>query len=98
MRRQEVIDRLRAHEGELRARGVGALFLFGSHARDEARPGSDVDLFFDRLVGRPLSLFDLMDLQDFVSKTLGAEADVMTRTSLHPDLSSEIIGSSVRVF
>ena len=40
MRRQEVIDRLRAHEGELRARGVGALFLFGSHARDEARPAA----------------------------------------------------------
>jgi uncharacterized protein len=41
---QRVLDRLRAHEAELRALGVRRLALFGSVARGEATPGSDVDL------------------------------------------------------
>ncbi len=43
-RTQRVLDRLRAHEAELRARGVQSLALFGSVARGEAAAGSDVDL------------------------------------------------------
>jgi predicted nucleotidyltransferase len=47
MNRAEVIARLRATEPALRAHGVGALYLFGSYARDEARADSDLDLFVD---------------------------------------------------
>lgn len=47
MTRDEVIRRLRCVEDDLRAHGVSALFLFGSRARDEARPDSDLDLFVD---------------------------------------------------
>jgi predicted nucleotidyltransferase len=42
MDRQYVIKALKAHEPELRAGGVEALYLFGSTARDEAKPESDV--------------------------------------------------------
>lgn len=41
------ITLLKAHETELRHLGVQYLWLFGSTARGEARPDSDVDLFFD---------------------------------------------------
>lgn len=44
MDRQTAIDRLRPHEAELRAMGVSGLALFGSTARGEAGPDSDVDL------------------------------------------------------
>lgn len=44
MDREAVIERLRAHEAELRAIGVLSLSLFGSVARGEAGPGSDVDV------------------------------------------------------
>lgn len=44
MDRQTAIDRLRPHEAELRAMGVSELALFGSTARGEAGPGSDVDV------------------------------------------------------
>lgn len=43
--KQEVLDVLRAHESELRAMGIEHLDLFGSFARDEAGPESDVDVF-----------------------------------------------------
>ena len=45
MDRNEVIATLKAVESQLRAHGVGALYLFGSYARDEARQDSDVDVF-----------------------------------------------------
>lgn len=44
MDRATAIARLKAHEAELRAMGVSGLSLFGSVARGDARPGSDVDL------------------------------------------------------
>ncbi len=47
MKRDDVIARLKETEPALRAFGVEALYLFGSHARDEAGPESDVDVFID---------------------------------------------------
>ena len=47
MRRDEVLSRLKAAEPEIRAFGVGTLYLFGSVARDEAGETSDVDLFVE---------------------------------------------------
>ena len=45
--RDEVIARLKSAEPQLRARGVGALYLYGSYARDEARVDSDIDVFVE---------------------------------------------------
>jgi predicted nucleotidyltransferase len=42
--RSEVLEVLRAHESELRVRGIEGLTLFGSMARDDVRSASDVDL------------------------------------------------------
>ena len=50
MDRADVIARLKAVEPALRAHGVAALYLFGSYARDEAGPGSDLDIFVE--IGR----------------------------------------------
>src|SRR5882757_3306452 len=44
MRRDEVLARLKEAEPALRGFGVGALYLFGSHARDEAKADSDLDV------------------------------------------------------
>ena len=47
MTRDEAIARLKRSEADLKKAGVAHVYLFGSTARDEARPDSDVDLFFD---------------------------------------------------
>ena len=97
MVRSEVTATLRAHADRLRAVGVGALYLFGSTARDEAGPASDIDLFFDPAdVG--LSLFDVMDLRDEIAGLLHSRVDVMTRSSLHPYLRGRIEAEAVHVF
>jgi predicted nucleotidyltransferase len=97
MDRDDVIATLRAHEAELHRVGVARLYLFGSVARREARPDSDVDLFFDTDNPR-FSLIELVDIQEQVSNILGSETDVMTRASLHPMLRPQIEAEALRVF
>lgn len=98
MRRDEVIARLREHADAIRALGAASLYLYGSHARDEARAQSDVDLFFDRYWDSRLSLFDLIDMKVLAEDILGIEVDIGTRTGLHPRLKAAIERSAVRVF
>lgn len=97
MTRDEAMARLRAHEAELKRLGVQQLFMFGSTARGELTPRSDVDLFFDYDKGR-FSLFDLMDVKDFASETLGVRADITTRDSLHRVLRRAIEAEAIQVF
>lgn len=88
---------LKAHEAELKHLGVEHLYLFGSTARDETRPDSDVDLFFDHPEGS-IGLFELMDVTDTATRILGQKADIMTRRSLHPVLRANIEASALQVF
>lgn len=97
MHRDEAIDRLRAHEAELKQLGVQHLYLFGSTARDEAGAESDVDLFFDHERGK-LGLFQLMDVKERAAEILGCKTDIMTRGSLHPVLRRRIEASALQVF
>jgi len=47
MNRNDVVNKLKTVEPELRAHGVGALYLFGSFSRDEGQPDSDIDIFVE---------------------------------------------------
>ncbi len=97
MKRDEAIEKLKQHEAELKQLGVEHLFLFGSTAQGEARPDSDVDLFFDHPEGS-LGLYELMDVKERAAEILGCKADIMTRRSLHRVLRKGIEASALQVF
>jgi predicted nucleotidyltransferase len=97
MDRDQILSTLRRHAADLRRLGASSLFLFGSASRNEARPESDVDLFFDFDDPR-FSLVELVALQDRIADLLHARADVTSRRSLHPRLRASIEGSAVQVF
>jgi hypothetical protein len=61
MRRDDVIAKLMETEPALRGLGVAALYLFGSHARDEASRDSDVDVFVDVAPGAAFGLRPYME-------------------------------------
>jgi predicted nucleotidyltransferase len=48
--KEEIAKRLAPHIERLKKEGVGALYLFGSVARGEAGPDSDIDFFIDQTV------------------------------------------------
>ena len=98
MRRDEVIAKLKEAEPRLRAFGVAALYLFGSHARDDARADSDVDVFIDKDKSRPFGFDEFMDAYLLLKERLGENVDYGTREGLHPVLRAGIEREAVRVF
>ena len=98
MRRDDVIARLKKTEPALRAFGVGALYLFGSHARDEASPDSDIDVFVDPAPDKTFGFFPFMDAYEALQEAVGEKLDYGTRKGLHPLLRSEIEREAIRIF
>lgn len=98
MRKAEAIEKLRRQADAIRALGATSLYLFGSVARDEAGPNSDLDLFIDYDESKKFSLVDLVGIKLFLEDELSADIDVTTRNSLHPRLKDRIEASSVQVF
>jgi predicted nucleotidyltransferase len=82
VRRDDVIRRLQEHERELRRFGVRSLSLFGSVARDQAGPDSDVDVLVE-FEGDPT--FDgYVGLSLFLEELLGRRVDVLTPDGIKP--------------
>lgn len=99
MNRAEIVAKLKAVEPQLRARGVAALYLFGSYARDEARPDSDVDMFVDPEDEDAFGLMRLFDSQTVVEDVLpGMEIAYSTRDSIVPRYRPYIERDAIRVF
>jgi predicted nucleotidyltransferase len=98
MRRNDVVAALKQAEPALRARGVAALYLFGSHARDQARPDSDVDVFIDKDKTRKFGFDEFMDVYFLLQERLGTGVDYGTREGLHPVLRPEIEREAIRIF
>ncbi len=62
MKRDQVLAIVNAHQAELHNLGVKSLELFGSVARDEAHPDSDVDFLVEFAI--EASLFDLFRVSE----------------------------------
>ncbi len=60
MIRAHVLARLKSLEPKLRASGVEALYLYGSYARDDAGPNSDLDILADFAAGRDTDFLEFL--------------------------------------
>ena len=98
MCRDEVIARLKATEPALRGFGVAALYLFGSHARGDARPDSDIDVFVDPTPGKAFGFLPFMVAFETIQHAVGQKVDYGTRKGLHPLLRPDIEREAVRIF
>jgi len=96
MQRAQVIAILNKHRNILSEHyGVKSLALFGSVARDEASANSDVDLLVD--FDRPVGLFGLFALQDYLETILGCSVDLGTPNSLKPRIREKVLSESMYV-
>jgi predicted nucleotidyltransferase len=98
LERERVVRAIRAHEADLRVLGVSRLWLFGSVARGDARPDSDVDLLIDIIPGRKFSLLDLAEVRLALCDLLGREAGVAIREDLRPRFRETIADDLIAVF
>lgn len=92
----DVIETLRQLLPELRQEfGVLSIQVFGSFARGEGRPDSDVDVLveYDTVPG----LHSYFGLAGFLEERLGRRVDLTTRGGLHPALKDRILAEAVDV-
>lgn len=96
MNRQQALQTLKAAKPVLAERfGVTRLALFGSTARDEARPDSDVDVVvgFDG----PATSARYFGVQFYLEDELGCTVDLVTEKAMRPELKPFIDCEAVNV-
>ena len=98
MRKHDAVAALRAESEVVKAFGATSLYMFGSTARDAARPESDVDLFVDYDRAGGFSLIELVGIKYRLEQRLGVPIDITTRDSLDPLLRDQIEASAERIF
>ena len=97
MTRAEALAKLRTHREQLYAMGIEHVAIFGSTARDEATPASDLDLAITLRADMRLG-WDYFDLDERVSKLLGVPVDLVSDPGRRPRLLAAIERDRVDVF
>jgi len=98
MEKQAVLEKLRAHEPELRAAGIVHLRLFGSVARGDNGAESDLDLLADLDPSKRLTLFGLAHLHTQVQDVLGMEVDLSISDHMRPQIRERVMQEAVLAF
>ena len=95
--RAALLDRLHRMETELKCLGVGSLYLFGSRARGDHRPDSDVDLLYDVSEG-DVDYWRLLRVRDDLAAAFELPVDLVERSRLHALMRPFVEPDLVRVF
>ena len=94
--RDEILSLIKQHQSVLAERyGVEVVGLFGSYAREEPKPGSDIDLLVEIL--RPVSLFELIGAEIYLSEILGGKVDLIPKRDVREELKEVILNEAVAI-
>ena len=86
--KDEILRIVRKHNAE-------KVYVFGSCARREETPGSDVDLLVD--FNRNATLFDQVDFQNEIRSLLDCKVDVVSKRGLHPYIRHRVLAEAVEL-
>lgn len=89
MTRNEFFSRISAYRAELSRAGVRRLGVYGSVARGEAGPESDVDVLVE--FETVPDLYEFAALRDRLAEILGRPVDLVTPQALKPRLRSRVL-------
>jgi predicted nucleotidyltransferase len=95
MKLEDVLKLLRENSPKLKRLGVISLALFGSTARNEATPSSDVDILVD--FNSPPTFDQYMETRFFLEDILGRKVDLVTLDGLRPLIRTEVEKEAVYV-
>lgn len=96
MQREQALDLLSGHMEEIRRKfGVESIALFGSVARGQAGPESDLDILVS--YSRAPGLFGFLDLKEYLENLFGRPVDLVTVKALKIQLRDQILREAIRV-
>ena len=98
MQKAELIEALKGLRPSLAAEGVRHLAIFGSRARGDEHPTSDLDLLVDIEPDASFSLLNLVGVEQIVAEGTGLTANAVTRRGLETPLRESIEKDLVTVF
>lgn len=101
MNRDQVLSVPRSHEAELRSQGVAHAALFGSLARGDAGPRSDIDVLIRFDPAAPVILWDYAGLKRYVAKLLkqpGRKVDVIDLDGMHAQVRTNVERDALYAF
>jgi uncharacterized protein len=98
MDRTTIIERIKAKEAAIRKEGATHLYVFGSRARGDNKPASDLDIYVDYDPEGKFSILDLVGIKLLLEDELALDVHITTKSSLHPKLRGEIEAQSICVF
>jgi predicted nucleotidyltransferase len=96
--RQEIIDMLRQNEAALRARGVSHAALFGSRARGDNRPDSDIDIMIEVDPAAGIGVYEYVALKDYIAALFDRPVDVVSRDGLKPYVKPAVTTDAIYAF
>ena len=98
MNRPDIIARLRENEGPLRERGIRHAALFGSCARGEERPDSDIDIMIEVDPAARIGVYEYVAIKDYIASLFDTRVDVVRRDRLRPYVGPGAAGDAIYAF
>ena len=87
---EEVLTALKANKAKIHDLGVKDIGLFGSYARNEQTPESDIDILVEFLEGRK-SFHAYMQLKSFLERLFKKKVDLVIKEAVRPELKQSIL-------
>jgi predicted nucleotidyltransferase len=95
---ETIIAKLRELAPALKAQGVTSLSVFGSRARGDARPDSDLDILVDTDASGESPPYDFFKVLRLIEDTTGLRAQISIRGLLKPRVAERIADDLIEVF
>jgi len=92
--RSEILHLIESQRESIRGFGVRELGVFGSFARNEQRPDSDVDVLVDM---QRETFRDYMGLLAFLERLFGRKVDLVMKDSIKPIIRDRILRETIYV-
>jgi predicted nucleotidyltransferase len=98
MNKHDIIARLKENEAALRAQGVSHAALFGSVARGDHLPDSDIDIMIELDPAARVTMFDYVDIKEYIEGLFQGPVDVVNLDGLKPFVRPRAVADAIYAF
>ncbi len=98
MNKNEIIQKLKKHELELRRKDIVHAAVFGSYAREQQNINSDIDILVELDPNYEMSIFSYVGLKDYIKTLFDFSVDVVNKEALKKELRTIIEKEAIYAF